>query len=262
MGFFSDLFGGSQRKDIRNAKRKSDAELQSGYDEAQPYYEQAFDALTPFAQSGVQANTLYTQALGLGTPEERNAAQNIYFSDPGFNRMMEQSSNALLRNLNARGQSVGGKANLAAARVASENYGGWLDRINNLGQQGGQFASGQSSIRMGQGDMRYGLGATRAGQETNYGNAIAQSRTTGINNLLNIAGTAGKAYGAFSDARLKRDVFRIGETPAGVPVYQFKYLWSDQPYIGVMAHEARDVFPEAVTVSKDGYLMVDYSQIG
>jgi hypothetical protein len=241
--------------------------LQAGYDEAQPYYDEAFDLFTPYAEQGQQANQLYGHAIGLGTDEEREAAQSRFFSDPAMQSILGDQSNALLRQLNARGNTYGGKAALAGARVGRENYEGWLNRLMGQGQQGGQYAGQQASIRSGQGDLRYGFGATKAGQEINYGNARAENRNTGINNLLNVAGTAAKgveaaaAAGAFSDIRLKRDVEEVGVLPSGLPVYNFRYLWSDEPYRGVMAHEAAEIFPDAVFAHESGYLMVDYSRI-
>jgi hypothetical protein len=65
-----------------------------------------------------------------------------------------------------------------------------------------------------------------------------------------------------SDRRLKRDVTRIAQHPAGFGVYRFKYLWSDAEFVGVMAEEVADIMPEAVTRGADGFLRVDYSAIG
>jgi hypothetical protein len=267
VGFLQDITGASARKDLRNAKASSDRELQAGYDEAQPYYDEAFDLFTPYAEQGQQANEMYGHAIGLGTDEQRAASQERYFSDPAMSAILDQSSNRLLRQMNARGNTYGGKAALAGARVGLEGYEGWLNRLMGQGQQGGQYAGQQASIRSGQGDLRYGFGATKAGQEINYGNARAENRNTGINNLLNVAGTATKAIGtaasagAFSDIRLKRDIERVGELPSGLPVYDFRYLWSDEPYRGVMAHEAAEIFPDAVSAHESGYLTVDYSRI-
>jgi hypothetical protein len=267
LGFFQDFFGSSAKKDLRSAKASSDQKLQAGYDEAQPFYNEAFDLFTPYAQQGQQANEMYGHAIGLGTDEQRSAAQGRYFSDPAMSAILDQSSNRLLRQMNARGNTYGGKAALAGARVGLEGYEGWLNRLSGQGQQGGQYAGQQAAIRSGQGDMRYGFGATQAGNDINFGNAMAQNRSTGVNNLLNLAGTVGKAVGtaasagAFSDIRLKRDIERVGELPSGLPVYDFRYLWSDEPYRGVMAHEAAEIFPAAVSAHESGYLMVDYSRI-
>jgi hypothetical protein len=78
------------------------------------------------------------------------------------------------------------------------------------------------------------------------------------NGLLGL-GQLGMA--AFSDRRLKRDIKRIGSMPSGLPVYQFRYVWSDDIQTGVMAQEAIEFFPEAVSRHDSGYLMVDYSRL-
>lgn len=261
MGFFGSLFGGDQRKDLKRAKKKSDAELQSGYDEAQPFYNEAFDLFKPYAESGQVANERYNQLLGLGTPEERDSAQQTYLNDPAFQGMLGLESNRLLKQLNARGQTYGGTAALAGARVGLEGYNGYLNRLQGQGSQGVQAAGAQSGIRAGQGDLRFGLGATKAGSEINFGNAMAESRNSGINNLLGLGGTIAKGVAAFSDIRLKRDIERVGTTSSGLPTYNFRYLWSDDLHHGVMAHEAVERFPEAVSYSDDGFAIVDYSRI-
>lgn len=180
--------------------------------------------------------------------------------DPLFGSILGQQSNALLRQQNARGGTYGGQAVMAAGRLGLENYNNYLTRLQGQANQGAQIAGQQSNIKMGQADLDYGFGATRAGSEINYGNASAAARSTGINNLLNIAGTAAKAYAA-SDVRVKRDIEQLGTLPSGLPYYSFKYVWSDLPHIGVMAHEAEAIFPRAVARNEHGFASVDYSQI-
>jgi hypothetical protein len=64
---------------------------------------------------------------------------------------------------------------------------------------------------------------------------------------------------ASSDRRLKRDIERIG-TDGKLGVYRFRYLWSDDEFIGYMADEVRAVSPWAVTTI-GGYDAVDYGAI-
>ena len=64
-----------------------------------------------------------------------------------------------------------------------------------------------------------------------------------------------------SDRRLKKDVTRVAEHPAGFGVYRFKYLWSDTEYRGVLAQEVLAAMPEAVVRGDDGFLRVDYAAI-
>jgi RHS repeat-associated protein len=65
-----------------------------------------------------------------------------------------------------------------------------------------------------------------------------------------------------SDRRLKRDIVLLKRLDSGVGLYRFRYLWSDQVYVGVIAQEAAKKFPEAVTRGRDGYLRVNYSRLG
>lgn len=90
---------------------------------------------------------------------------------------------------------------------------------------------------------------------TGTGLQTGTQTTSGAKGPMQTVGTVVKLAGAAaaSDRRLKRDIHRIG-TLKGVPLYRFKYLWSDQVYEGVMADEVR---PEA-RINIGGYLAVDY----
>lgn len=108
----------------------------------------------------------------------------------------------------------------------------------------------------------------------NYQRAIAGTGANGgtstseqpyfTNPLANTLGTAigiGQLGTLFSDRMLKRDIRQIGTHPIGIPLYSFKYLWSDAPQVGVMADEVRKVKPEAVG-EKFGFQTVDYAMLG
>lgn len=262
MGFFGSLFGSDQAKDLKRAKKASDASLKEGFDSAMTRYDQGYDELEGYSSSGQLANTRYNQLLGLGTDEERAQAQARYTSDPIFSSILQNQSNALLRQQNARGATYGGQSVAMAGRLGLENYNDYLNRLQGQGQTGLQATSQQSNIRLGQGDAAWNYGATRANSSINFGNAMAANRNTGLNNLLNIGGTVAKAAAAFSDIRLKRDIEHLGHLPSGLPYYSFRYTFSEVPHVGVMAHEAMEFFPSAVAVHDSGFLTVDYAQIG
>jgi hypothetical protein len=63
-----------------------------------------------------------------------------------------------------------------------------------------------------------------------------------------------------SDVRLKTDVTRIGTSPSGLPIYSFRYLWSDRHFEGTMAQDLLTLKPEAVIHAPFGALLVDYAQ--
>lgn len=203
MSFWSDFTGNSARDDLTIAKGKADKALREGYNTANTRYDQAYGEYAPYADVGAQGmadNDVYRQAIGLGTAEQQTAAQDRYFNDPALERAMQPQFNAMQRYLNARGSAAGGKASLAAARVANEGYQGWLDRTRDVGQNamatGFNASNARAGIRAGQGDLAYGYGATKAGNAINYGNAAAGTRGILSNNLMNLAGTAAKAFAA------------------------------------------------------------------
>ena len=65
-----------------------------------------------------------------------------------------------------------------------------------------------------------------------------------------------------SDVRLKRDVVRVGQLPNGLPLYRFRYLWSDMVYVGLMAQDVQRIAPEAVVRGEDGVTRVHYGRLG
>jgi hypothetical protein len=65
-----------------------------------------------------------------------------------------------------------------------------------------------------------------------------------------------------SDVRLKRDIVLLERLENGFGLYRYRYLWSDQVYVGVMAREVAAIMPDAVAQGADGYLRVDYSRLG
>lgn len=79
-----------------------------------------------------------------------------------------------------------------------------------------------------------------------------------------ILGFAGNMMGgmmALSDRRLKTDIRLIEQDERGFGWYEYRYLWSVQRYIGVMAQEVRKVVPGAVKTLPSGYMAVDYGAL-
>ena len=66
----------------------------------------------------------------------------------------------------------------------------------------------------------------------------------------------------YSDVRRKRDIQPVEELPTGIKLYRYRYRWSATEYVGVLAQEVAELLPEAVCPDADGYLQVDYAQLG
>lgn len=73
-----------------------------------------------------------------------------------------------------------------------------------------------------------------------------------------LGGLFGAGLSLFSDARLKKNVVRVGATDAGQPIYSYQYIWGGPTHIGVMAQESPE---DAVEVDASGYLKVNYSRV-
>lgn len=105
------------------------------------------------------------------------------------------------------------------------------------------------------------------GQLNNYNSQLASNNNamSGLfglgGSLIGAAGNAGGFGALFSDRRLKRDIKRIGKTPAGINVYKFKYIGDVKEQIGVMAQEVERIIPEAVITFLNGFKAVDYGRI-
>lgn len=86
------------------------------------------------------------------------------------------------------------------------------------------------------------------------------TKTSGglLNSLL---GGAGIAASIFSDRRLKRAIVKLGELASGLGIYAYRYAWSSQRHVGVMADEVRAIRPDAIERFA-GFDMVDYGKLG
>lgn len=269
-----DLTGSRARGDLESGYRDSQGQLQSGYDEAKAigerYYRDAQGYLQPYVQGGRDADAMQRNALGLNGREAQSKYYSDFQTDPGFQGEVNAGVRALDHSAAARGGLYSGQALKAVSAYGQQKMGdayrGRYNQLAQYGQQGLQAAGNAAGIAQqfgsDQSNMRYGFGQQSATNRINIGNALAQNRGTLMNNLIGIGGVVAKAAPAFSDRRLKRDIERVGALPSGLSTYTYRYLWSDDLQLGVMADEASRLFPLAVSASPDGFLMVDYSQIG
>jgi hypothetical protein len=66
-----------------------------------------------------------------------------------------------------------------------------------------------------------------------------------------------------SDMRLKEDIVPLARLDNGIELYRFRFKGSDHTsYVGVMAQKVQKVEPGAVSRDRDGYLVVNYDQLG
>lgn len=147
-------------------------------------------------------------------------------------------------------------------RINSANL---LDQQDRQGQLDADFASWQGNDQR-QWDLlnRYNsiVAGNQWGQSGTSSSKSVQKTSGGI--LGQIAGLASTAAAFIpSDARLKRNVEKIGEREDGLGVYRYDYVWDPEGTgtVGVMADEVALKRPEALGPIVGDYLTVDYSKL-
>lgn len=109
-------------------------------------------------------------------------------------------------------------------------------------------------------------GAFNLSNQVGMNNVNAQNAARqgafGVGDLFGLGGQLGAAALLASDANLKTNLERIGETSAGLPLYSFDWKdGRDAPTVGVLAQDVQKAMPDAVH-DIDGVLHVDYSMVG
>ena len=100
------------------------------------------------------------------------------------------------------------------------------------------------------------------------GSFNAEITLTGHNSLTSFSANditgsiADQGPSSLSDVRAKRDITLLGRLASGLNLYRYRYTWSEEVYVGVMAHEVTTVRPDAVVRGPDGLLRVFYDRLG
>lgn len=229
------------------------------YRQATKYYDQRF---------GQDENALRTQLANQGLQEGSEAWNNAYtrfsqnkndaYASAADQAVLaggaEQSrmSDDLIKALTAQG--AGRSSELANLSGIQDQNSGLLQALMGMSSPSiPQFSGSSQNASLPQGaDLTGALSNTYQSNLASSNAEAAQQQ-----NLLN-SGLMAALF--FSDRRLKTDIIRIGQLPSGLNVYEYTIFGRRE--CGVMAHEARAFFPNAVIELPSGYLAVDYSQIG
>lgn len=205
MGIFDNWDGGQSRSDIYDGQGKAKQIIHNGMRTGQDWlnrtHRRSMGYLNPYIQSGLEGSEYYDDLLGLNGWRSRDDAQDMLMRDKAFQGKLGQDQNAMLRAMNARGNSNSGAGALAAERVFQQNYGDVLNRYAGRAQQGYQAASQGAGLATQYGrdsaNLQFGGRQQIAQNAITSANAIAGTRGTGMNNLLGIAGLGLKAYNTF-----------------------------------------------------------------
>lgn len=197
---------------------------------------------------------LANQGIAQGTEAYKNAKQ-----------VLNQSHNDLYNNATVQGFNTGLAANQQGFQQQAYNQMQPINVINALRTgsqvQNPNFASVPQQATTQGADL---LGAANA----NYNSQLAgvNAQNAGIGNLTNGLFSLGSAY-LGSDINIKQNITKLYNRTDGLPVYQYEYkpqyqpVWGEGKHIGVMAQDVEKVYPHAVSMHSDGYLMVNYGAL-
>jgi hypothetical protein len=164
-----------------------------------------------------------------------------------------------------QGAQLANQANQQAYTQAMTNYNLPLNTLSSL--RSGSQVQNPSFVNVPQQANTSGadlLGASQMGFNAQMGdfNAKAAERNAMIQGLFSIGGAAAMK----SDIRTKENIQKIGIAQNGLPVYVYEYkpefkddkLAGHGKFVGHMAHEVEEIYPNAVKTLDDGYKVVDY----
>lgn len=197
-----------------------------------------------------------------------------------FGRGLDMAQNQFNQNL----------TNMMSANQGLQQAGGFGADLINAGQgvAGTNFSQGLAAGGLYQSQNQAELDASKAYFDESIANPLSvyqalsgaagntQAKTAaGVSTQPSIASqlaalgqAAAGGYGSYkSDIRVKENITKVGALPSGLSLYEFEYKpeFKDKAgygrFVGVMAQEAKEFFPDAVSMEEDGYYAVDYSKI-
>ncbi len=204
---------------------------------------------------------------------------------------LKNQRDALARQLANRGIPIGSEAYNSEMNRLERSQGEQLNTLSLQSQlQGIQTAEVQRAARFNEissllGRSQVGSGISFGEMQSNYQGLDLMGAEQSALNRVSQEGIArrqakaqikaaqyqalGSATGgiasAFSDINLKTNIKFENKFKNHLPIYTFEYInkkHGDGRFEGVMAQDVEKTYPQAVSVSSEGYKMVDYSQIG
>lgn len=196
-------------------------------------------AMAISGQAGVANSAAEASAMN----QARNAA-----------RTMGMALTSDAANFGRGGQS--GIINFGSAAGNNANA-GFNTASGALGAAGGAASVPLAGARVAQTSYGSNLSAyAQLGEADMQAQAAAQAALgSGIGSII------GAGVSKWSDRALKRAIRRVGQMDSGLALYEFEYAWSPAKHIGVMADEAEQMFPGAVSIGFGGYKIINYAAL-
>jgi hypothetical protein len=220
-------------------------------------------------QTGVQPGCTGSQCSTGQTQQSQTQGQRRYFSQTGQGTVSTRQSGQLARGPGlARTTQQQLKGPMASRTGTSAQRTTSLTRTKGVNRSRGLTSRGRYATSSTRSARSYVRSASRSYARTGYARGI--SRGNKVGSARSFARTPARSFGGGyrgggirrSDENLKHNIQLVSRLDSGLSLYRFNYRGSDQVFVGVMAQEVLRVKPEAVIRGADGYLRVDYEQLG
>lgn len=235
---------------------------------AQQDFQNQFDRLGQVSNTGLQA--LNQQGSLAGQQAQIAAALGGQLG----NMSMTAGQN-LAQGRTQAGQAIAGNVAQTSGNIAELLRQQGVDVSQLIGQGGSNVAgliqaasqaqaAGNIELATLLANIATGSASQRVGLPSLPGVQQEEGMLGGIGSFL---GGAGTAYQAFSDIRLKANIRQVGALDSGLGIYVWEWteeakgLVGGQRPLGVLAQEAIEIIPDAVTIDESGYLIVDYTKV-
>jgi hypothetical protein len=200
--------------------------------------------------ASIEAQTSMAQATALAGASQRARAG---ARAEGF-ALTDRASNALSGFPAMASMNTGAGAGFGMAGLGVANQG--LAGMNSGFGAGGQLAGnmGNNATGMFGAQANFKLGSDKQAADNDpFASLLGAGAQLGV-----------AAIGKYSDRRLKTDIEQVGiDEATGLSLYNFRYIdGTGQMFRGVMADEVLAVLPSAVFTMPDGFMAVDYAQLG
>jgi hypothetical protein len=143
------------------------------------------------AKYGAGTN-LYLDSLGINGPEGNTRATDAFKAGPGYDWRVQQALDQTNRAAAATGGLAGGNTLAAlsdrAGNMASQEYGGWQDRLAGLISPEFQAVGGQAGAEAGKVPVYQGTANSIANLGTNTATGIANQNTQAANAVMQGSG--------------------------------------------------------------------------
>lgn len=210
----------NQLNQFNQARSEQAGSVNEGANQGLARLGEAANLYRPAYARGEQASGMLSNSLGLNGAEGNQAAVNAFQAGPGYAFQRDQASDLAARKASSLGIAGSGNTLTALAtlgsNLANQEYGGWQNRLQGVGQMGMQAAGGIASALSQQAGIDTQRGQNLANIYGQSASNIANAYGQNASNMANTYTNEANIYGQNAQNQAGTTQWEAGQTiPAG-----------------------------------------------